>query len=55
MPTRTDYDVWWCPRCKTEWTVASLPHNPKCPTCGRGGWFRRFVEGAAYEVTYAND
>ena len=36
-------DVWWCGRCDREWTVASIPHNPNCPTCGTGGWWRRFV------------
>ena len=41
--TEARTDVWWCAQCKAEWTVASLPHNPACPTCGRGGWWRRFV------------
>lgn len=36
-------DVWWCAACDREWTVPSLPHNPNCPRCGTGGWFRRFV------------
>lgn len=35
-------DVWWCARCDREWTVPSLPHNPICPSCGTGGWWRRF-------------
>ncbi len=53
MPTRTDYDVYWCQTCDREWTVPSLPHNPNCPRCGTGGWWRRFTTGAPYEVTYA--
>jgi hypothetical protein len=36
-------DVWWCAKCNREWTVPSRPHNPACPTCGTGGWWRRFV------------
>ena len=36
-------DVWWCSKCDSEWTVPSLPHNPKCPTCGTAGWWRRFA------------
>jgi len=37
-------DVWGCAPCDREWTVASLPHNPICPTCGTSGWWRRFAE-----------
>jgi hypothetical protein len=36
-------DVWWCAKCDREWTVPSIPHNPRCPTCGTGGWWRRFA------------
>jgi len=43
----TEYDVWWCPT-HGEWTVASRPHSPKCPTCGEGGWWRRFTTGVPY-------
>ncbi len=36
-------DVWWCAGCNREWKVPSIPHNPNCPICGKGGWWRRFV------------
>jgi rubrerythrin len=39
-------DVWWCQFCKLEWSCPSIPHNPICPTCGHGGWWRRFQEEA---------
>jgi len=55
MPSRTDYDVWYCGYCNQRWTVPSVPHNPVCPRCGRGGWWKRFVKGTAYEVTDASD
>ena len=37
------YDVWKCMK-HGEWTVASIPHQPKCPLCGVGGWWQRFDE-----------
>ena len=43
QPAGARTDVWWCAKCKAEWTVPSLPHNPACPRCGAGGWWRRFV------------
>jgi hypothetical protein len=49
----TEYDVWWCAPCDAEWTVRSRPHNPKCPTCKSPGWWRRFIDGPAYEVPEA--
>ena len=42
-PPAERIDAWWCAQCKAEWTVPSLPHNPACPRCGRGGWWRRFA------------
>lgn len=48
-PPSTEYDVWWCPQ-HGEWKVRSRPHNPDCPTCGKGGWWRRFTTGPAYEA-----
>lgn len=36
-------DVWWCAKCHLEWRAPSVPHNPKCPRCGEGGWWRRFA------------
>lgn len=44
----TMYDVWWCPE-HGEWTVPSRPHQPECPSCGKGGWWRRFTTGAPYQ------
>jgi hypothetical protein len=48
------YDVWWCAKCDAEWKVPSRPHNPKCPTCGTGGWWRRFVTGPPYGIETAS-
>lgn len=50
MTTRADYDEWWCSRCNRTWVAPSLPHAPKCPACGTGGWWRKVVPGPAYEV-----
>lgn len=36
-------DVWWCSRCHREWYAPSVPHNPNCPKCSLGGWWRRFA------------
>ncbi len=43
IPKIARQDIWWCAHCDREWTVASLPHNPACPRCGKGGWWRRFA------------
>lgn len=48
------YDIWWCAKCNQEWKVKSRPHNPKCPVCGEGGWWRRFVTGAPYGIETAS-
>jgi uncharacterized paraquat-inducible protein A len=43
MATKYDrIDVWFCEECDREWRVPSVPHNPKCPRCGTGGWWKRF-------------
>jgi hypothetical protein len=36
-------DEWWCEHCRRTWLVASRPHNPSCPRCGRSGWWKRFL------------
>lgn len=48
--SNTQYDIWWCAKEDKEWKVPSRPHNPKCPTCGEGGWWRRFEEGPPYAI-----
>lgn len=52
---RNDYDIWWCSKCEKEWTVRALPHNPNCPMCGAGGWYRRGVNGRPYHFNDAAD
>jgi ribosomal protein L37AE/L43A len=36
-------EIWWCSKCDREWKAPAVPHNPKCPACGTGGWWRRFA------------
>lgn len=46
---RTDYDVWKCARCGTEYTVRALPHNPPV-CCGTGTWYQGQIQGKPYSA-----
>ena len=36
-------DVWWCGFCDITFLAPSVPHQPWCPKCQNGSWWKRFA------------